>query len=260
MVVNSPSFHYVRLRTFLEAQRGTISAMQITWFGHSCIRIDLGKSSILIDPFLTGTPTVEDSGGTVRSASKGVTHVALTHGHEDHTGDAVAICKDNATPLIAVYELALHMASLGVEKIDPGNTGGTIHHEDFDISFVPAWHSSGVFHEGRSIYLGACCGLVIAPRDGKTVYHMGDTAIFSDMGLINEIYRPQVGIVPIGDRFTMGAKTAALACKRYFQFETIVPVHYGTFPGWLDLTADKFVAEMGGNTVKVPKVGVPFEI
>ena len=150
------------------------------------------------------------------------------------------------------------MASLGVEKIDPGNTGGTQHHEDFDLTFVPAWHSSGVFHEGRSIYLGACTGLVIAAREGKTVYHMGDTAIFSDMGLINEIYRPQIGIVPIGDRFTMGAKTAALACKRFFQFETVIPCHYGTFP-IIDQTADKFVAEMGGNTVVVPKVGVPFD-
>jgi len=233
--------------------------MQITWFGHSCFRIDTANSSLLIDPFLTGNPTFEDSGHTVRGASKGVTHVALTHGHEDHTGDAVAICKETGASLIAVYELAVHMASLGVETIDPGNTGGTIHHEDFDITFVPAWHSSGIFHEGRSVYLGACTGLVIAAHGGKTVYHMGDTAIFSDMGLINEIYRPQVGIVPIGDRFTMGAKAAALACKRFFQFEMVIPCHYATFP-IIDQTADKFVAEMGGNAVLVPKVGVPFEV
>ena len=186
-----------------------------------------------------------------------MTHVA--HGHEDHTGDTVAICKETAPPLIAVYELAVYMASLGVEKIDPGNTGGTQSHKDFDLTFVPAWHSSCMFHEGRSIYLGACCGLVVAAREGKTVYHMGDTAIFPDMGLLNEIYRPQVGIVPIGDRFTMGARTAALACKRFFQFEKVIPCHYGTFP-IIDQTADKFVAEMGGNTVLVPKVGVPFEV
>ena len=85
------------------------------------------------------------------------------------------------------------------------------------------------------------------------------TAIFSDMGLNNEIYRPQVGIVPIGNRFTMGEKTAALACKRFFQFERVIRCHYGTFP-ILDQTADKFVAEMAGNTVLVPKVGVPFEV
>src|SRR5262249_60528075 len=181
-------------------------------------------------PFLTGNPTFEDSGRPVRDVAKGVTHLALTHGHEDHTGDTVAICKETAAPLIAVYELAVHMASLGVEKIDPGNTGGTIHHEDFDLTFVPAWHSAGIFHQGRSIYLGACTGLAVAVREGKTVYHMGDTAVFSARGLMNEIYKPQVGIVPIGDRFTMGAKTAALACKRFFQFHTVRPCHYGALP------------------------------
>ncbi len=87
---------------------------------------------------------------------------------------------------------------------------------------------------------------------------MGDTAVFSDMALINELYRPEIGIVPIGDRFTMGAKTAALACKRFFQFETVVPCHYGTFP-IIDQTPDKFIAEMGNNIVRVPEVGVPFE-
>ena len=233
--------------------------MQITWFGHSCFRIDTAKSSILIDPFLTGNPTFENTGRSVHSVAKGVTHVALTHGHGDHTGDAAAICKETGVPLMAVFELAMHMASLGVETVDPGNTGGTLYHEDFDLSFVPAWHSSGISHEGRSIYLGACCGLVVAAREGKTVYHMGDTAIFSDMGLINEIYQPAIGFVPIGDRFTMGAKMAALACKRYFQLETVIPCHYGTFP-MLDQTADKFVAEMGDNTVLVPQVGVPFAV
>ena len=142
---------------------------------------------------------------------------------------------------------------------DPGNTGGTIYHEDFDLTFVPAWHSASHMVDGRPVYLGASTGLVIATREGKTVYHMGDTAIFSDMGLINEIYRPHVGIVPIGDRFTMGAKTAALACKRFFEFETVIPCHYGTFP-IIDQTADKFIAEMGGNTVVVPEVGVPFAV
>jgi L-ascorbate metabolism protein UlaG (beta-lactamase superfamily) len=223
--------------------------MHITWFGHSCFRIDTGKSSILIDPFLTGNPTFEDSGLTVREAAKGVTHVALTHGHEDHTGDTVAICKETTIPLIAVYELAVHMASLGVEKIDPGNTGGTQSHEDFDLTFVPAWHSSGVFREGRSIYLGACTGLVIAAREGQDGLPYGRHS---------DLFR-HIGIVPIGDRFTMGAKTAALACKRFFQFERVIPCHYGTFP-IIDQTADKFVAEMGGNTVLVPKVGVPFEV
>jgi len=233
--------------------------MKITWFGHSCFRIDTGASSILIDPFLSGNPTFEASGLKVYDAIKGVTHVALTHGHEDHTGDTLTVCKETGALVIAVFELAEHLAGLGVSSYSPGNTGGMQRHDDFDLTFVPAWHSSGIVHEGRSIYLGACCGLVIQPKQGKTVYHMGDTSIFADMALINEIYQPQIGFVPIGDRFTMGAKTASLACKKFFQFETIVPCHYGTFPS-IDQTADKFVAEMMGQNVVVPKVGVSFEV
>jgi L-ascorbate metabolism protein UlaG (beta-lactamase superfamily) len=113
--------------------------------------------------------------------------------------------------------------------------------------------------DGSAVYLGACCGLVIRTREGKTIYHMGDTAIFSDMALINELYRPDIGFVPIGDRFTMGLKLRRSPASAIFQFETVVPCHYSTFP-MLDQTADKFVAEMGGNIVRVPEVGVPFEL
>jgi len=233
--------------------------MKITWFGHSCFRIDTGAVSILIDPFLTGNATFEEAGIPVHKADNGVTHVALTHGHEDHVGDTVSICKETGAQLLAVHELATHMAAQGVEKIDPGNTGGTLYHGDFDLTFVPAWHSASNIVDGRPLYLGACCGLVIAASEGKTVYHMGDTALFSDMELINDIYQPEIGFVPIGDRYTLGAMTAALACKRFFQFELIVPCHYGTFPV-LDQTADKFVAEMESDTVVVPEVGVPFEV
>ncbi|MGV1015038.1 MAG: metal-dependent hydrolase [Methyloceanibacter sp.] len=233
--------------------------MKLTWFGHSCFRIDTGASRILIDPFLTHNPTFEKAGMPLVKAIEGVTHVALTHGHEDHTGDVVTVCKDTGAPLLAVHELATFLAGQGVDKIDPGNTGGTLYHDDFDLTFVPAWHSASHMVDGRPVYLGACCGLVVTPKDGKIVYHMGDTAIFSDMGLIAEIHKPEIGLVPIGDRYTMGAKTASLACKRFFQFETIVPCHYGTFP-LLDQTADKFVAEMAGHNVVVPKVGVAFEL
>jgi L-ascorbate metabolism protein UlaG (beta-lactamase superfamily) len=232
--------------------------MKITWFGHSCFRIDTGASGILIDPFLTGNATFETSGIPVGQVTEGVTHVALTHGHEDHLGNTVAICKETRAPVIAVHELASYLQAQGVENTDPGNTGGLIPHDDFDLIFVPALHSSSNMVDGRPVYLGNPCGIVVAARDDKTVYHMGDTDIFSDMALISELYRPEIGFVPIGDRFTMGAKTAAFACKRFFNFETVVPCHYGTFPV-IDQTADKFVAEMGGNRVLVPEVGVPFE-
>jgi len=232
--------------------------MKITWFGHSCFRVETGASRILIDPFLTHNATFEKAGIPREKAIEGATHVALTHGHEDHNGDTVDIAKETGATVIAVHELAGYLAALGVENTDPGNTGGMVPHEDFDLTFVPAWHSASHMVDGKPVYLGNPCGVVIAARDGKTLYHMGDTDIFSDMALINELHQPQIGIVPIGDRYTMGAKSAALACKRFFEFETVVPCHYGTFPV-IDQTADKFVAEMGGNRVLVPEVGVPFE-
>ena len=233
--------------------------MKITWFGHSCFRVETGGSRILIDPFLTGNPTFEKANIPLSDVTEGVTHVALTHGHEDHLGDTIRVCKETGSTLIAVHELASYLAAHGVEKTDPGNTGGMIPQGDFNLTFVQALHSASNMVDGRPVYLGNPCGLVIAAKGGKTLYHMGDTDIFTDMALINELHQPQIGIVPIGDRYTMGARTAALACKRFFDFETVVPCHYGTFPV-IDQTADKFVAEMGGNRVHVSEVGVPFEV
>jgi L-ascorbate metabolism protein UlaG (beta-lactamase superfamily) len=112
--------------------------------------------------------------------------------------------------------------------------------------------------DGVPVYLGNPCGIILR-SDGKTVYHMGDTEIFGDMALIQEIYEPDVGLVPIGDRFTMGARQAALACKKYFRFKMVIPMHYGTFPV-IDKDASKFVAEMDGQNVVVPEVAVPFSI
>lgn len=233
--------------------------MKMTWFGHSCFRVETGESRILIDPFLTGNPTFEKADIPVQKVIDGVTHVALTHGHEDHVGDTVRVCKETGTTLIAVHELAAYLGGQGVEKTDPGNTGGMVPQEDFDLTFVPAWHSASNMVDGRPVYLGDPCGIVIASRDGKTLYHMGDTDVFSDMALVNELHEPHVGVVPIGDRYTMGAKSAALACRRFFDFETVVPCHYGTFPV-IDQTPDKFLAEMAGQNVLVPEVGVPFEV
>lgn len=224
--------------------------MQLIWFGHSCFRIETGASVILIDPFLKGNPTFESSGIAWGDAVKGVTHVALTHGHSDHLGDAGEICKLNGAPLFANFELAMHVKSKGAEKLEPMNTGGTVYGVDFDLTLTNALHSSST-----DVYLGNPNGIILKTREGKTVYHMGDTDVFAGMELIQELHQPGIGIVPIGDRFTMGARTAAYACKKFFKFSTIVPCHYGTFPGMLDPNADKFVAEMDDRHVVVPKVG-----
>ena len=229
--------------------------MKLTWFGHSAFRIETGKSVVMIDPFLSGNPVFT---GNAAQAARGATHVGLTHGHDDHTGDAVAICKANGATLIAVYELAVHLAGQGVEKFEPTNTGGTIYTADFDLSFVRADHSSS----SGNVYLGNPCGLVVRARgERKTLYHMGDTNIFGDMALIHDIYQPDIGIVPMGDRFTMNPKTAAKACRDFFNFSTIIPCHYKTFPLLLQ-SADGFVKELGedGRKVKVLEVGASITV
>ncbi|MGI9426434.1 MAG: metal-dependent hydrolase [Hyphomicrobiaceae bacterium] len=224
--------------------------MKITWFGHSTFRIEMGSSVLLIDPFLNGNPSFEASGASWDDAVAGTTHVALTHGHDDHIGDSAEIATKFGATLFAIFELALHLGSKGVEKLEPMGQGGTVASDDFSVTLTHAQHSSS----SNGVYLGTACGLVITPKNDKTLYHMGDTDVFPGMDLINTLYQPQIGIVPIGDRFTMGARTATYACKTYFDFEKIVPCHYGTFP-IIDQTADAFVAEMKSDSVVVPELG-----
>lgn len=234
--------------------------MKITWLGHSAFRIEIEQAVILVDPFLSDSPT-----GCVLdfdSVTKGVTHIALTHGHGDHTGDTIRIAKATGATVIANADLASWLNHRGVEKVDPANTGGTVFHDGFSVTFVNALHSSAsVTEDGVSHALGNANGLIFHFENAPTVYHMGDTDIFADMALINELHQPEIAMVPIGDRFTMGGAVAALACQRFFKLKTAIPCHYGTF-GLLDQTADKFVAGMEGSKteVKVLEVGGCFEI
>ncbi|GGA82781.1 UPF0173 metal-dependent hydrolase [Brucella endophytica] len=229
--------------------------MKIKWLGHSAFRVEVPGATILIDPFITGNPGAK--GIDLKEEARGVTHIALTHGHGDHIGDTVDLAKETDATVIANADLASWLARQGVEKVDPGNTGGTISHNGFSLTFVNALHSSAfITEDGVSHSLGNANGLVFHFENEPTLYHMGDTDIFSDMKLINELHRPQIGLVPIGDRFTMGGAVAALACQRYFDFSTVLPCHYGSFP-IIDATADKFVTAMEGvsTKVEVPKAG-----
>jgi L-ascorbate metabolism protein UlaG (beta-lactamase superfamily) len=229
--------------------------MKMTWLGHSGFRIETANKVLLIDPFITGNPRFQ---GSAANATENCTHVILTHGHDDHVGDTVEIAKRTGAMLIACFELCEYLQGKGVANINPGNPGGTIAQDGFDVTFTKAFHSSSTMVDGVPIYLGNPCGIILR-SENRTIYHMGDTEIFGDMAIIQEVFEPDVGLVPIGDRFTMGARQAAMACKRYFKFKTVIPIHYGTFP-IIDPDPSKFLAEMSGQNVVVPEVGVPFAI
>jgi L-ascorbate metabolism protein UlaG (beta-lactamase superfamily) len=232
--------------------------MQITWYGHSAFRLDFGGNAVLIDPFFTGNPAfVSDP----REAMRNVKHVVLTHGHADHVGDALDIAKQNEATVTTNYDLCMWLAGKGLQKFNPMNTGGTADLGGFSVTMVRADHSSGDIKDGMPIYLGNPCGVIVKADGEPTVWHMGDTDIFSDMALLGEIHEPKVAMVPIGDRFTMSPMTAALAVKRFLKLDAAIPCHYGSFP-IIEPNADKFVAEMKGHATRVivPEKGKPFPV
>ncbi len=228
--------------------------MKITWFGHSAFRLDFADKVVLIDPFLTGNPTFQ---GDLAAATAGVTHILVTHGHGDHVGDTLQIAKDTGALVVTNYDLLMWLASQGLQNFSPMNTGGTIDAGGFAVTMVRADHSAAMIEAGVTVPLGNANGLIVKAPGEPVVYAMGDTDIFGDMALIAELHQPQIGLVPVGDRFTMGAKTAALACRRFFTFSTVIPCHYATF-GLLAPSADDFVREMAGSGTKVvvPERGV----
>ncbi|WP_137178155.1 metal-dependent hydrolase [Roseomonas sp. AR75] len=225
--------------------------MKLTWFGHSAYRLEFGKSVVLIDPFLTGNPSFK---GDAEQASAGATHVLITHGHADHVGDALAISQRTGAKVVANYEICMWLARQGLKAMDPMNTGGTTDQGEFSVTLTIAFHSSSVMDEnGVTQDLGLPGGIVVTPKDAAepTVYHMGDTEIFSDMALIGELHAPKVAIVPVGDRFTMDGKRGALAVRRFLpSVTTAIPCHWGTFP-IIAPTPDAFVQAMEGATAKV---------
>jgi len=232
--------------------------MKITWLGHSAYRLDFGDAAVLIDPFLAAFE------GDAEAATAGATHIVLTHGHADHVGDTVAIARRTGARLVAGYEICQHLGRKGVTATDPMNTGGTTDQGGFTVTLTVAFHSSSEMDEAGVLHnLGLPNGVVVAPKDGgPAVYHMGDTDIFSDMALIAEIHRPGVVMVPMGDRFTMGPRVAALAVRRFLpDVPVVLPCHYGTFPP-LVRTPEPFLREMGDQAgrVRVPVIGEAFEV
>ncbi|MEW6124463.1 MAG: metal-dependent hydrolase [Pseudomonadota bacterium] len=233
--------------------------MKITWFGHAAFRLEFADKVLLIDPFLTGNPGFS---GDRSAAIGGVTHILLTHGHGDHLGDTVDIVKSAAGPIpvVANAEICAYLAGQGLDQLQMMNTGGTIDAGGFKVTMVRADHSSGGGGSSPT-YLGNANGLIVKAPGEPVVWHLGDTDIFSDMALLSEIHGPKVAFVPIGDRFTMGPETAAIAVRRFLNVETVVPCHYASFPPLVQ-DASSFVAALEGHSTRVlvPKSGQPFEV
>jgi L-ascorbate metabolism protein UlaG (beta-lactamase superfamily) len=197
--------------------------MKFTFLGHSAGYLETGSDKFLFDPFLTGNPTA-----SVSAALLNPTYILLTHGHSDHVGDAVAISKRTGAPIITTFELANWLGAQGANTVAM-NHGGWGKFSFGRVRFTIAFHSSSVIEDGgRPLYLGEAAGVVLQ-TEGKTIYHAGDTALFSDMRLIGEDAPMDLALLPIGDHFTMGPKDAAKAVG-FLLPKRVVPIHYGTFP------------------------------
>jgi len=225
--------------------------MKITWLGHSGFRIEIAGRVLLVDPWLRGNPVFDEA--NFDAAINGATHLLLTHGHGDHAGNAGEIAKATGAPVVAVYDLATWLAATeGVEAIG-FNKGGTVDLGGVKVTLVHAVHSNSSAGPNGPLATGSECGFMIA-GEGKTIYMMGDTDVHSDMALFQELHQPQIGIVPIGGHFTMDAKRAAFACKKFFKFTDVIPCHYKTFVPPLAPSADEFAALMAPTKVHAPEV------
>jgi L-ascorbate metabolism protein UlaG (beta-lactamase superfamily) len=222
--------------------------MQIQWLGHSAFRITGKGAVIIIDPFLSGNPKFS---GDAAGITSDTTHVLVTHGHNDHFGDTVDILRRTGATFVSTAELAGYVGSeVEGAKIHGMNTGGTHDFGPFAVSMVQAFHSSSyTAPDGRVIYGGMPTGLIVH-IDGHRVYHVGDTVSFGDMARIARRYNPDIGIVPIGDNFTMGPDEAADTVNEFFAFKTVIPCHYMTFPV-LEQSAEGFRAKVSKGEVKI---------
>jgi L-ascorbate metabolism protein UlaG (beta-lactamase superfamily) len=210
--------------------------MKIRFLGQSCFELSDGDTRLLTDPFLTGNPK-----GAVEASEVEPTHILLTHGHADHLGDTVDIAKRTGAQVIAIVELANEIGGDGVESVVDPNIGGTVEFPGGWVRLTPAWHTavspSGTPHTPA--------GLVIE-LGGKTVYHLGDTALFSDLALPGKRDDLDAAIVPIGGHYTMDRHDAVEAV-RLVGAPTVIPCHYDTFPP-IEADAEAFKSDVESGT------------
>lgn len=215
--------------------------IDITFLGHAGFLIDSGSYKLAIDPFLTGNPVAKQKAQDITCDA-----IALTHGHADHMGDAAAIAKANNATVFGAFEICEYLGAQGVQSLEPGNPGGKIKTDWGWLAFTQAFHSSSF--EGK--YMGMPCGIVVN-IGGVTFYHCGDTALFGDMKIIGEIYKPDIAAIPVGDRFTMGPELGARAAE-LIKPKVAIPIHWGTWPV---LAQDISAFTPAGVEVKVLEAG-----
>jgi L-ascorbate metabolism protein UlaG (beta-lactamase superfamily) len=211
--------------------------MDIRFLAHSAVELIDGETRIVIDPFLTGNPKA-----TVSADELEPTHILLTHGHADHYGDIVEIAKRTAAPVVAIVEIANELSELGVENVHDPNLGGTIAFDWGWVKLVPAWHTSTT----PSGTINTPAGMLVMVHE-KLVYHLGDTALFSDLKLIAQRgNHVNVALVPIGGHYTMDRFDAVAACE-WIGADEVIPIHYNTFPP-IETDAQAFKADVENAT------------
>ena len=214
--------------------------MDIRFLGHAAFELTEGDTRVLIDPFLTGNPKAAVSADELEP-----THIFLTHGHADHIGDTVDIAKRTGAKVVAIVELADELQEDGVENVSDPNIGGTVEFGNVSVRLTPAWHTSTT-PKGT---VNTPAGLVVKIGD-KTVYHLGDTALFSDLQLVKaRDGQIDVALMCIGGHYTMD-RTDAVAAAQLVGAQQVIPCHYNTFPP-IETDAEAFK-----NDVKTSEVVV----
>jgi L-ascorbate metabolism protein UlaG (beta-lactamase superfamily) len=228
--------------------------LEVTWLGHASIRIRTGDgTTVLIDPWLEGNPGCPES----EYSQERVDAIFVTHGHFDHVGNTVEIAEATGAQVHAIHEIAVWLESVGVENAVGSNKGGTVESvAGIRASLTTAVHSSGISGEAGIVPGGEAGGWVLEFPDGPTLYHAGDTMVFGDMSLIREIWLPDVAFLPIGGWYTMGPQQAAMAA-RLLEVETVVPIHYGTFPILTGTPEELREAASGAFDVTALEIGAP---
>ncbi|MBM7578935.1 metal-dependent hydrolase [Jeotgalibacillus terrae] len=226
--------------------------MKIFYHGHSVVKIETNGKTILIDPFINGNEQTD-----LKADDQNPDVILLTHGHNDHVGDTVEIAKRSGALVVAPFELANYMEMQGLNT-HPMHIGGAYEFDFGKVKFTQAFHgSSYTTEDNQIIYTGMPAGILFM-AEGKTVYHAGDTALFSDMKLIGDRHPIDLAFLPIGDNFTMGPDDAAYAAE-LLGAKQVVPIHYDTFPP-IKQDPEKFISMLKEGQGKMMKAGDSTEL